>query len=637
MNKILTKSLHVFLYLVFTCSFLNLNGQWNDSVNYHNFNVNRNDTANDIADPYNFFNGKNRSDSFYDSLATIANRKNWSRELHRLIIRSTQPDSVQNYGFDRAKSFSNYNKKYIRNINIQQLEVFGPSMTDTARKPNHWLENTGNSLHVQTNIRFIENNLFFSEGEQVDPYILADNERILRNISSIQDVRIYIHAIDNSPDSVDIVIVTKDVMPFGVSWTIFDVAYGEASIWNNNLLGLGHMLNYTAYYNLNREPKFGYRIGYKINNISNSFASLEVQHTKRHDLLENSIKISRDFITPATRFGGGFEYSKINKQFTLETIDTTIPNVTTDYEFYDGWFGYSHPVISKSNNKLRQNYFISSRAQLYNNFERPFASESYFYEFYSRNTYLASIGYTWQGYHSTRLVYGFGNTEDLPYGAMIKLTGGYEDNEFGSRQYYGTTLTASKCVDKFGYLSGTIELGGFYRDKVEQGTATVDLLHITPLFGSDRHHFRNIITANFTQGINRFEDEFTLIEDEDGIRGIANNLLKGDKRFYANNEFVYYSPHYIYGFRFVYFAYVDAGMINSNNSTLINNPIYVGAGIGVRIRNERLVFNTIQLRFSFFPLAPGISEGNKEYINFTSYPQYRMPEFAIRKPEIISF
>ena len=587
---------------------------------------------------YNILDDHLRSDNFYDSLQIRANKKNWSRELHRLIVRDyTAPDSTQkDEGNNRADYFIGENEKVIRNIYTKQLEVFGPSITDTARTADHWIEKTGNSIHVQTNRRFIENNLVIAEGERIDPNLLADNERILRKISSIQDVRFYAHPVEGS-DSVDIEIVTKDVMPFGVSWTIFDVVYGEASIWNNNILGLGHSLQYTAYYNLNREPKYGYQLAYRVNNISNSFTSLRLQHTKKIDLAESSVELKRNFFTPTTRFGGAINLGNVDKTFTLQTIDTSIPNINTKYEYYDGWVGYSNPIEAKRNNKLRSAWFMSVRGQIYTYLSRPDSSENYQYEFFNRNTFLGSTGFTWQGYYKTRLVYGFGNTEDLPYGAMIKFTGGYEVNEFGKRQYYASTFTASQYFKKFGYLSGTLELGGFYKDKIEQGLAQVKILHISPLLAKNRHKFRNFISADFTQGVNRFNNEFILIETQEGLRGIEAQLLKGDKRFYINNELVYYSPHYLYGFRFVFFAYADAAMINSNSKTLVDNPLYIGAGLGVRVRNERLVFNTIQLRLSFFPLSPGIMDANKEYFNFTSYPEYRMEEFANRRPEILDF
>jgi hypothetical protein len=632
--------LHISLFLASFC--LLLNSQWSDSTSFHKNKVFLIDTSYKFIEPELFLNRsfeKHYNNAFYDSLALKAGKRNWSRELYHLIVRdSGNYHQIKNIdATDRVNVFNESNSKIIRKIKIRQLDVFGPTINDPLRKPQNWIEETGNSLHIPTNERYIRNNLFVEEGERVNPYVLADNERILRNISSLQDVRFYLIPVENMPAYVDLLILTKDVMALGFSWEVYDIVYGEASVWNNNLLGLGHQLKYTAYYNLNREPKYGYDIRYKINNILTTFTSLELAHTNRIDLLRTSVNLNRNFITPATKFGGGVGYRKTKKHFELETIDTIIPNVITNEEYYDFWGGYSLPVKVDKNSKIRQNYFFAGRAQIYSFLDRPVVAENYLYDYYKRTLFLGSIGYTWQGYHTTKLVYGFGNTEDLPYGAMVKFTSGYEQNEFHNRQYYATTLTYSKCFDKYGYISNTLSLGGFYRDKIEQGVINYSFNHISPLFGSERHQFRNFIFFNYIEGINRFDDEYTLIENSNGIRGINTRLLKGDKRFYGNNEFVYYSPHSIFGFRFVYFMFVDAGIINHSGTTLIDNPLYMSTGIGMRIRNERLVFNTIQLEFNFFPISPGITDGEKEFIKLSSFPEYRIPEFADRQPHIIEY
>jgi hypothetical protein len=629
---------HIIISLFSVC--LCSQAQFADSSDYMK-NIFPSDTSKNFQHEsidMNYFFDKEKSDIFYDSLLKKANRRNWSKELHSLIIRSASAEkATEEKGENRADKFKQYQKKTIRKIIIRQLDVFGPTILDTTGKPRHWVERTLNSLHIPTNHRVIENNLLIDEGERIDPFIIADNERILRNIPSLQDVRIYLLPIDGNSDYVDVLILTKDVMAFGFSWEIFDVSYGQAALWNSNMLGLGHTMKYTAFYNLNREPKYGYNINYKINNLSNTFTSLELSHTNRRELKSSNVQLSRNFISPAIRFGGGFGYGNVRKLFNLETIDTTFPDIVSDYEYYDAWGGYSYPLFISPASRLRKAFFITGRSQIYNFYDRPEVSENFLHDFYQRTTLLASFGLTWQGYHTTNLVYGFGDTEDLPFGAMIKFTVGEERNEFHRRQYYSTTLAYSKCVSKIGYFSSTFEIGGYYKSKIEQGAVRYNFLYLTPLLGTYRHQFRHFFEANYVQGINRFDDEFTIVENENGLQGINNRLLKGDKRLFLNNEFVYYSPHYLYGFRFVYYAFADAAIINHSKGALFDNPMYLSAGIGLRLRNERLVFNTIQLQFNFFPLSPGLTNSDTEFINFTSYPQYRMPEFANRRPEIIEF
>jgi hypothetical protein len=630
----------VLKYLI--CSFILIisiesYGQWNDSALFIKNYIDDVETA-----PLNNYTKKTTSQEkgnvFYDSLAAKAIKRNWSKELYHLIMVSPISNDIQKQSdYDRILYFTNYINHTIRAIDIVQLDVFGPTIYDTTRKSDRLVNNMGNSIHIATNKKYIKNNLIINVGERIDPYILADNERILRNISSLQDVRIVVVPVENMPSMVDIKIISKDVMPFGLSWEAFDVTYGQTSVWNTNILGLGHSLKYTAYYNLNQEPKYGYSISYKIPNISNSFLNLSLTHTNKINLLESGIKMQRDFITPSIRYGGGFTYLKRDETLSLETIDTTFYDLKSNYEYYDFWGGYSYAAKNRNKTKIRKNYFITARTQIYNFIERPDVQENYLYDFYKRNLYLTSFGLIWQGYYNSRLVYGFGKTEDIPLGAMIKLTGGFENNEYTTRQYYGGLITISKGYRKIGYITNTLEVGGFYNNKIEQGAINYEFLHISPIFGNDKHEFRNFITINYVQGINRFDDEFTIIEDDEGIRGINSNLLKGTKSLFFNTETVYYSPQYIYGFRLVYYAFFDAGIINNDQPILIDNPIYTNIGIGVKIRNERLVFNTIQLQLNYFPTSPGLTNGDKQYVQFTSYTQQKIPEFANRIPDIVDY
>jgi hypothetical protein len=615
-----------------------LHSQWNDSTRTKDYNYIEDTIIHDNPDQIkeNFFE-KNRSDKFYDSLEIRANKYNWSRELHNLILRPDANTSESLNGADRSNYFQQFEGKFIRKILLKQLEIFGPSITDTTREPRHWIESGLNSISIPTNKRYLENHLLIEPGEKIDPFILADNERILRSVSSLQDVRIYLVPVEGSEREVDVLVLTKDVMALGLSWEIYDIDYGTASIWNTNMLGLGHNIKYTAYYNLNREPKYGYDINYRINNISHSFSNLIFTHVNRREIQNTGIKIERNFFTPAIRIGGAASYSKVRKLFALKTIDTTINDIVTRFNHFDVWAGYSIPIRKSGFARTRRGYFITYGTQIYNYFERPEVTNNYLHAFHKRTTFLSAIGLTWQGYHTTRLVYGFGNTEDLPFGAMIKLTGGMEQSEFINRPYTGTTINYSVCVKNLGYFSHEIDFGAYYNNGIEQGALHYDFLHISRLMENGRHSFRNFLTLEFVQGINRYEGEYAIINEANRVKGINPLLSRSRKRLYVNNEFVYYSPHYVYGFRLLYYWFTDAGMVNSSNHHLFHNPLYVSTGIGIRIRNERLVLNTVQIQFTLFPLKPGLNNNQDYQLNFTSFPQYRMPEFADRKPDIIEY
>lgn len=580
---------------------------------------------------------------FFDSLKAKADQKSWSRQLHRLLVIDTREDSdaVSQNGYDRTHYFAQFKGKQIRRIEIKQLDIFGSSVTDTIPKTQNWSQKLGNSLHISTHKSILKTYLFFEEGERIDPYLLSDNERIFRTIPNIHDARIYLIPVEGNPDLVDVRIVTKDVWPIGVGLEVFDYLYGNVSLWSNNMLGLGHQLKYTAFYNSDPalERKYGYKAEYRIPNIGNTFTTLEVKHEDTRNQLTTKVHLSRNFIFPSMLFGGGVGYEKNFHVANFETLDTTYKAVKSDHEYYDIWAGYSIPIRTNENRNLRKSFFASARGSLIKYLVRPEVDEKTFYHFHNRQLMLTSIGFAWQGYHSTHLVYGFGKTEDLPLGAMIKLTGGVESSEFANRFYYGAEFTISRHFSTIGYLVNSFEYGTFHNGSPEQGAFKYKLHHLSPRVGGERHSFRHITEIGYNQGYNRFDDEYASVFEGQNTNGEGLNYLKirGNKGIYANSEVVYYSPQYLYGFRFVYFLFLDFKAVNAEVPTLIDNPIYSRFGVGVRIRNERLVFNTIQIRLHFIPPYSNFSGRTGDIIEFTGFPEAQIPEFTNRKPELIKY
>jgi hypothetical protein len=582
-----------------------------------------------------------KSDAFYDSLVK-ADQKKWSSQLHDMLVVSTHHPENAKYqnGYDRASYFEQYSQKYIRNISIEQIEVFGPSINDTVKRKLSWSKKLGNSLHISTNKSSIRRNLFISENERIDPYLLADNERLLRSKSNLQDARIYIIPINGCKDSVDIRVLTKDVWPLALEYIPYDVEYGKINIWNNNFFGLGHIFSFTGYYDVNRAPKYGYKAQYRIPNIAHTFMNLDLKHEDSWDLKTNRISLSRDYFRPETRLAGGLSYEKTDQfKKNIYTYHDTIDSVKTRYEYTDYWIGYSIPLKRVVDFRLRKSFFIVARTQQYQYLDglRPQTDTFYLHDYHNRRILLLSSGWVWQGYQSTRLVYGFGDTEDLPYGCMIKFTFGHENDEYSIRLYGAFSIAISKYLTKIGYVSHNLEFGSYYNHNFEQGVLNYKFQYFSPMFGNKRHIFRQFARIQYVQGYDRFNDEYIDIRSNDDIRGLNYSALRGNKRLLLNTELVYYSPHYLYGFRFVYYLFFDGGIINYKHSVLFNNPMYSSVGIGVRIRNERLVFNTIQFRACFFPFSNEVQDMDKQFFNLDGAPKTRYPEFANRIPEVLEY
>src|SRR6478735_166700 len=105
-----------------------------------------------------------------------------------------------------ANPFLVYSGKSIRFIEIMSLG-FERNIYDTSRVKNTFSIVVANAFHKNTRDKIIVHNLFFREGNKLNPYLLADNERHLRDLAYIQDARILVTGVPGSTDSVDVIVI----------------------------------------------------------------------------------------------------------------------------------------------------------------------------------------------------------------------------------------------------------------------------------------------------------------------------------------------------------------------------------------------------------------------------------------------
>ena len=63
--------------------------------------------------------------------------------------------------------------------------------------------------------------------------------------------------------------------------------------------------------------------------------------------------------------------------------------------------------------------------------------------------------------------------------------------------------------------------------------------------------------------------------------------------------------------------------------------MYTGFGAVIKLKNENLVFSTIQIRLAYFPLVP--EETNPEYLQITGVSDKQFNDFVVPRPEIVEY
>jgi hypothetical protein len=200
--------------------------------------------------------------------------KELTTDIYKNFV-ATQPAMSDSVFFKRSESaYEKYAGKKIRTISIRKLP-FGQSVVDTSERFIGAIIRVANNLQSGTQEFIIKQMLFIKEGEPIEPYRIADNERYLRDLDFIKDARIYLHPSPGTDDEVDVWVIVRDVFSFGGSVDFSGVSHVQFTAYDANLFGRGQRIEYTTLYDYDRKPHFGSGFLYRKYNAFGSFVNVE--------------------------------------------------------------------------------------------------------------------------------------------------------------------------------------------------------------------------------------------------------------------------------------------------------------------------------------------------------------------------
>jgi hypothetical protein len=582
----------------------------------------------------------NRDSVRYTKLRDKLNKSAIGREVYNFLFKDiyNQASSI-NIDQNEQNPYSNHSGKVIRSIKIKRLNVLGESVYDTTQKATVWYEKTLNKLHKNTQESVIRNSfLLFNEGDVIDAQLLWDNERLLRSTSIFHDAQILIVPDPTFSNIVDILIVTQDVWSLEPIIDVGGLEQYTLGLAQNNVRGLAHAWNTSFFYNKTQSPKWEFQSNYQIPYYKKTYIKTEASLSYFRDFKQLALKTSRQFITPDTKWAGSAELSRnqTNTYIFYKATDSLV-SFPLNYNFGEVWLGRAFKVNFGSKTfQERSRVVLSGLSNFYRFTQRPIVAQDTNRLYSNRSTYLLGIGFTNRKYQRDLMIYGYGRTEDVPIGYLGSVVWGIEQTEFGTRNYLGLKFAKGSYLSKNrGYLYNLINIGGYRRDnEIEQGILSIESSYFSPLISWRKSKLRHFATFRYTNGYNRFDNEYVSISNN-GIRGLNSSLLRGTQKMTLSLESVCFSPVSIIGFRIAYYGFADFGFINGNLTNQNNYKLYQGYGVGIRLRNENFTFNTISLRIGFYPTIPNV--GSLLGTNISGEQILRLQDFNISAPEPIPF
>ena len=552
------------------------------------------------------------------------------------------PDAANNYLNGKSEDpYLPYQGKIIRNIIVDPLN-FDRSFTDTTKIDKSFAARVGKQLHKTTRKFVIRDNLFIEEKTPLNAYKLADNERYIRSREYIQDARIIVKPIKGKPDSVDIYIYTKDLFSIagGASSQIFNHINIDA--YETNLAGMAQRLELTSLYDNTRSPEWGYGGLYRKDNVMHSFIDATVAYSTmslssftNEEETAKSLNLSRQLVSPYSRTAGGLTISE-NQAYNLYNVPDNV-FYRYKYDLFDVWGGYNLGIkqLTATNNTIRDRRFFAVR-YLTRHFSEVPAQVGNRYDpvFNTTQAVLGQLTFFRQDYYKTQYIYGFGTTEDLPYGYNIALTGGWQKNLDLERPYGGITASQFIATGYGDFIQLFLRSGGYLHDnKVQDGSLLVGATAYSRLIFWNSTKIRQYINLSYTHLYNRVTYAPLTIDNTFGVRGFLSDSVYGTRRLSLQMETEFYLKAKLFGFKFAPFPYGDLTLITPENSPYSKSSLYSSVGGGVRARNENLVFQTIELRAYYFPIAPVNMKGFK--VILTTNVRFRYSSNFITAPDVV--
>lgn len=557
--------------------------------------------------------------------------------LLNAVTRSTGNDStVALLNLKVEDPYLPYKDKIIRSIYIKQLGFENP-INDTTHRINYFGTRLLNSTHRTTRSWVIRNNLFIHPGDAVSVIKMADNERFLRTLNFIQDARIIIKPIANEEDSVDVEVITKDLFTIQFDLSEASTERVKGKIGDANAFGAGQLMQVRYLFDKQRNPGSGFEFLYTKRGIGNSFVNATLAYSRINNNLQDGrqndngwrIILERPLYSQYAHLTGAVQLGINQSNNDYEQPDSLFYKYR--YRIVDGWLGYN---LKTGINELDRQ-LVSARYM-----NMPFENipdqigNKYSERFNSKKMMIGSYTFFRQLFYKTNYLYGFGTTEDVPYGYNVSLTGGwYEQNGLG-RAYAGIDANRYIVTPTGNIIQYFLRTGGFVHESSLQDASILGGASLySRLMLLNGMKIRQYIRLSATRQFDRVTFDPLRIDNAFGIRYFSSDSVTGSRRISLHSETNAYLKYKLFGFKFSVFLSGDASYITPEQEAFKKSDLYYFIGGGIRTRNENFVFGTIEMRAIYYPKVLPYTNQFKIVIN--SNLNFRATFNYIKAPGII--
>ncbi len=472
-------------------------------------------------------------------------------------------------------------------------------------RENNWLYNLANRFNVVTWESVVHSQMLVAEGDPYNPALMAESERLLRELPFLYDARVIPRRVCGN--RVEVEVFTRDIWTLNPTLSLSRSGGDNSSafgITDSNVLGSGKELGLIYE---NDPDRSGASLNYRDPAVLNSRWHLALTYGDNSDGYYRNLGIERPFFSvyEAWSAGGNITQGKLE-----ETTWYRGDEVTEFNHEYDRFHVFGaladNPEEGHRVGRWQAGVHYETNDFEYSDSKIPPAQLPE-----SRNYAYPFIGYQSieDQYLKVRNMNYIGRTEDFYTGESYHWTLGWSAEAFGASRdllafdaYYRNTLWISKHgmwrvqVDANGYVSP---------DDWEYENLWTALTTSYYYRQHNQWTFYSSARMDYTKGLT--SDRQVVLGGENGMRGYERNYQVGDRSYVLNIEERYYSDLHIFRlFRVGAAAFLDVGRAwYDDRDNGANGGTLVDVGIGLRLNSSRANKNRVVHVDLAFPLASG--------------------------------
>jgi hypothetical protein len=580
---------------------------------------------------------------FDSSMFHFSNETKLGRFIFKNLYRQPQQDvkPIDNMQSKQKQDRINrYEGKIIRNVYYKTLDPFGTEVDDTLILRRGFIEDIGNKVNLGTRQSNIQSLILFKKGDKVDPLRVKESERLLRRQEYIRDARIIVPAkTKRNADSIDLIVVVQDRWSINASVGASTTS-SDFRITESNLLGTGSRITQAGQYDITKGKFSNWQGELSDNNIKNTYIDGKLFYNISPLLRFHGINFNRTFFSPLTKWAGSAGISRFNENKEYTVSDGIIIPAKLIYNVSDVWLGRSLKINQNEENGRTNSLVLGTRYVKTDYIERPDLLLDTLDSFRDVDLYLFSLGFSSRRYYKDKKIYRFGNTEDIPEGRSFNAIFGILDEEKTEYIYNALRYSAGQHIMNFGYLSGSVQYGVFYNNYIaSRGVFNVDVSYFSDLWSRGKWNMRQFVYFQVTNGLNRLSTESVTLNGRgtEGLYGFNSFSVLGKNKTLLKLESIIYTPFNFAGVQVASVVFAGFGKIGSPLYANLNpNTIYQAYGLGLLLRKENLVVNTIQITLGFYPNIP-TGTGTNFKFNPIGINNLNLKDFDVSKPELINY